>query len=118
MFSIPTSPKLANVLAERATGKFLRYLRHSQAAAHISPESRVVIQILNHATKATLVGSRKKTVPIIVFLLVMILTCGLALVLENVRPAVIVASVPTRAPEAPSRSEQSQPADQVAGKKS
>jgi hypothetical protein len=74
--------------ASQGTRAFLTFLQHRQAAAGIPQSDRVVMQVLRQPTSAVLVSNRKKTLPIVVFLSVMIAVLGLAFILENLRPRI------------------------------
>jgi hypothetical protein len=65
---------------------FTRYVATQQAHAGIRPNARVVLSLVQRAAQVKLVVPRKKTVPIAVFLTIMIATLGAAFVLENLRP--------------------------------
>jgi hypothetical protein len=82
------SPKHAVALAGRGSEAFIEFIRDQQAAAEIPKEQRVLLQVLTRPEEATLLAGRKKTVPIIVFLTVMIAAVGLAFILENLRPRI------------------------------
>jgi hypothetical protein len=73
-------------LSRRVTKAFQTFLGRNQRAARIPTNQRVVVQVVNQARKAKLVEGRKLTLPIVVFLTVMIATLGLAFLLENLRP--------------------------------
>ena len=47
-----------------------------------------MLQVVNPPQPPVVVAPRKKTLPIVVFMMVMAATLGTAFVLENVRPAV------------------------------
>jgi hypothetical protein len=78
----------AIAIANRGAGAFMQYLATQQAAARVPAKDRVVVSVLNTANSSTLVTKRKKTIPIVVFITVMIATLGLAFILENLRPRV------------------------------
>jgi hypothetical protein len=81
----PTSSK-AMELANRAARVFQRYIDQTQGAAGIPESRRVVLQMINRAPPAELAQGHKKTVPMLVFMMVMAATLGLAFILENLRP--------------------------------
>jgi hypothetical protein len=64
----------------------VKFIREEQQVNQIPDDDRVVIEVIERPTKATLLAGRPKVVPILVFLLVMGATIGLALLLENLRP--------------------------------
>jgi hypothetical protein len=72
-------------LAHRSTTAFTTYLVHEQQEARIGQAERVVTQVLNSGTGAIRVAGRGKTVPILIFLAVMVAVFGLGFVLENIK---------------------------------
>jgi len=80
-----TGPR-AHELADRATRAFLAYLTDLQAKNLIPESKRVVVDVVQSAVKPELVTGRSKTLPIVVFLTVMMAVLGLAFALENLRP--------------------------------
>jgi hypothetical protein len=75
-------------LARRGLDAFTKFITKEQAAAGIPSEQRVLLQVLRQPEDATLLVGRKKTLPIMVFLAVMIAAVGLAFMLENLRPRI------------------------------
>jgi hypothetical protein len=77
-------------LAQASTRTFLNYVSQNQASQQIPNSQRVLLQVITPATAsaAQVIAGRKKTIPIIVFLAVLMATVGLAYVLENLRPAI------------------------------
>jgi hypothetical protein len=65
---------------------FMRYIATKQAQAGIKPSDRVLLSLVQRPAEVKVVVPRKKTVPIAVFLVIMISTLGAAFVLENLRP--------------------------------
>ena len=86
------TPRIAERLATIGTSAFREYIAAQQRGAGIPDSQRVDVQIVNSAQPALLVQGRKKTLPIAVFLGVMIMTVGAAFILENLRPRIQVAS--------------------------
>ena len=86
---------LARGIATRATGSFLTYLQDQQAAAGIPTDQRVLVTEVNQPLKPLLVAGRKKTMPILIVVAMMSLAIGLAFILENARPRVREAALPT-----------------------
>jgi hypothetical protein len=82
------TPAKAMRLAHRAARAFMSYVLDQQNAANIAPGKRVQFRVVNAPQGATLVGPRKKTLPIVIFLTLLTATLGLAFVLENLRPRV------------------------------
>jgi hypothetical protein len=65
---------------------FMRYVAAQQARAGVPAHNRVLLDFVKRPTQVRVVVPRKKTVPIAVFLAIMISTLGAAFVLENLRP--------------------------------
>jgi hypothetical protein len=80
------TPREAASVAKRASLAFRAYLQEKQQAAKIALNERAVVQEIGSASQATLLKGRKKTAPVFIFLAIMIATCGLAFMLENLRP--------------------------------
>jgi hypothetical protein len=70
---------------DRGLAGFLGYVRASQAAAGIPQKQRVDLQILNAPGQAILIEPRKKTLPVVVFLAILVATLATAFILENRR---------------------------------
>jgi len=87
---IATSPEGAVVVAQRASNAFQEFLDTEQDRRAIPAEQRVVLTEVRHPTLGTtvLLEGRTKTLPIVVFLTVMLAVIGLAFILENIRPRV------------------------------
>ena len=83
-----SSPGKALALAHRASRAFMSYVTDQQNRAAIPPRLRVQFRVVNDAKQAALIGPRKKTLPIVIFLTILSATLGLAFVLENLRPRV------------------------------
>jgi hypothetical protein len=86
-------------LAKRATGALKTYMVRSQVRAHIELKDRVSLSTINAAGEAKLTAGRSKTLPIVVFLTVLLAVCGICFLLENVRPRIraVPAETETRA---------------------
>ncbi len=82
------TPEDAIRIARRGVEGFRRYLEQQQIRTGIPTSERVHLSVLNAATGAVISSPRKKTLPIVVFLTVMIAAVGLAFILENLRPRV------------------------------
>jgi hypothetical protein len=78
----------ARTLARRESEAFRQYIAVEQRANGIPVARRVNVTIVKRAQPAQLLKGRSKTLPIVIFMTVMIATCGLAFVLENLRPRV------------------------------
>ena len=84
------TPARAAALVDARIDAFVHLIEKRQADAGTPKADRIVVDELNRASAgtATLVAGRKKTMPMVVFIAVMTMTCGLAFVLENLRPRV------------------------------
>ncbi|HEV7640862.1 MAG TPA: hypothetical protein VGO39_08355 [Gaiellaceae bacterium] len=84
------SPGRAAALLNARIAAFKSYIETQQADAHLRAGNRVVVQVLRGGDPATaiVISGKKKTLPIVVFLAVMIAVTGLAFALENMRPRV------------------------------
>jgi hypothetical protein len=81
-----TKPR-AMELVKREAAAFLEYLRKRQVETGIPANQRVSVSIVK-GDQIRLLKPRSKTVPLMIFMLVMIATIGLAFMLENLRPRV------------------------------
>jgi hypothetical protein len=86
LMAISDSPLGAMVLAQRGARGLQTYLSEEQRAGHVPKSDRVVIQQVVRPTQARVFQPRSKTMPLVIFLAVMLATVGLAFLLENVRP--------------------------------
>lgn len=89
--AVAPTPQRANRLAGQAAAVFTRYVTQQQNAANIPSGQRVYLQTLNRPAEPQLVKARKMTLPIVVFLTMLVATLALAFVLENLRPRVRIA---------------------------
>lgn len=85
-----TSPQKAASLAADQTLAIIKYVQRNQQASDTPKSQRVLVEEVQSPLPklATIVGKRGKTLPIIVFLAVMIATLGLVFMLENMRPGI------------------------------
>lgn len=83
-----STPAKAKALAIRATDAFRTYLEEAQVKNQIPAENRVLVTVLTRAEKPVLVKGRSKTLPLVVFVTVIVAVVGLAFLLENLRPRV------------------------------
>jgi hypothetical protein len=72
-------------IARRETAAFLEYLQQQQQTAKIPPSQRVVVQLLNRAETAQIVQGRKKTMSVLVFMVVLLGACMAALIRDNLQ---------------------------------
>jgi hypothetical protein len=82
------SPEGSIAIAKRMSAAFQRYLKQNQTAAGIPDAGRVVVETASAARTATLAQGRRLTIPIVIFLTVLIATVGLAFILENLMPSI------------------------------
>lgn len=82
------SPVRAYTLATREVAALQEFLASEQRADSVPPERRVSFELVKKPTPAVLVTGRSRTLPIVVFLTVLITAIGLAFVLENLRPRI------------------------------
>jgi capsular polysaccharide biosynthesis protein len=88
--AISATPANSAVLANDSISALRAFIERQQTEAGIPPTKRDQLEILNRARPfAALVATpRSKTPPVIVFVLVVAATIGLAFLLENLRPRV------------------------------
>ena len=79
------TPSGAIATAQAGANALMGYLRQQQRAAGIPKAHRVVLQEILRPRKTTVLNPTKKTLPVVVFLTVMLAVLGLAFVLENLR---------------------------------
>jgi hypothetical protein len=84
--AIADTPSRAVALAKRETSAFLAYIRQEQQKNANSPQDRVRLEVITTAGRPKRLVARPMTLPIVVFLTVMIAFVGLAFLLENLRP--------------------------------
>lgn len=82
---LATSPARAVQVASTVSSRFLSYVQSNSKP--IQPNQRIVVQPVSLAAdNVKVVKSRSKTLPIVVFLVVILGTVGLVYILENLRP--------------------------------
>ena len=84
--SLASSAEGAVDAANLGSKALREYLSREQVSAAIPERQRVRVDVVSGAREATLAEGRRKTLPVIVFLSVMIAVFGLAFALENLRP--------------------------------
>lgn len=99
--AVAPSARDATLLSLRAAQVFQKYIDHQQQAAGIPPNQRVVLQMVNGVSQLQLLTPHKKTVPIVIFLGVMIAVLALIFALENLRPRLHAARVSAAEAEHP-----------------
>jgi len=82
------SPTRSLALARHATAAFRDYLELLQAQNNIPTDKRVVVTTVRSYEPPLLIAGHSKTLPVVVFLTVMMGITGICLVLENLRPRV------------------------------
>jgi hypothetical protein len=85
---IAATPEGAHALAFGATEAFRTFLERQQARNGIPSQNRVLVTILQSADEPKLLKGRSKTLPLVVFVTVMVGIVGLSFLLENLRPRV------------------------------
>jgi hypothetical protein len=80
------SPQASALLAQRTANALLTFVHRQQNDARIPADARVRVEPLSRPNRQVLVSGRGKTIPVIVFVAVLMAACGLAFVLENLRP--------------------------------
>jgi len=75
-------------LTTRDTDALVAYIRAQQAENGIRDNNRVVVQVIKQPGQSTVLKGRSKTVPVMVFLAVLVLVIAIVLVLENLRPRI------------------------------
>jgi hypothetical protein len=83
LIAIASTPERSRQLVIRATDAFRQFLATKQAQNKIGENQRVLVTVVRRADKPELFAGRSLTLPIVVFMGVMILISGLAFVLEN-----------------------------------
>jgi hypothetical protein len=83
-----TTGERAAQLALRATAAFREYLAAEQDANEIPAKKRVVMTEVNRSVPPELLAGRSKTLPVVVFLTIMLAVVGIAFLVENLRPRV------------------------------
>jgi hypothetical protein len=92
----------ATRLAHGAAVIFLAYVARQQALASIPPKSRIQLSLVESGASAKLVEGQKLSVPILVFLAVMVAILTMVFVRENLQPRV-GAELVSLSPDAPSQ---------------
>src|SRR3954452_6561845 len=80
------SPGHALELTRRATGALKAYVLRQQVRSKIEPKDRVQLRTVAAASQLKLLAGRSKTLPVVVFLTVLMAAFGLCFLLENLRP--------------------------------
>jgi hypothetical protein len=84
--AISDSPQHALGLVVGTTDAFRAFLAREQERNAIPVDNRVRLTIIKRADRPALLAGRSMTLPVIVFLAVMILVSAFAFILENMRP--------------------------------
>ena len=93
LISLAPSPQRAVAIATQASSMLERSVEAQQKDAGIPTTQRVLLQNLQQPYRVTIASGRKKTVPIVVFMTVLLAAIGLILALENIRPRVRLGEV-------------------------
>ena len=83
LFGKAGTPEAAKATVTRGLEGFVSYMQASQVAARIPKSRRIQLSVINAPQPAILIEPRKKTLPIVVFLAVMIAAIAVAFVVEN-----------------------------------
>ena len=88
--AISATPANSAILANDGIVALERFVARQQAELGVPPAKRAELQQLNRAlpSAAQVATPRSKTLPVVVFVLIMAATVGLAFMLENLRPRV------------------------------
>jgi hypothetical protein len=86
--AIATTPIEAVDLAARTLDAFESYLSRQQALNDVPQPDRVVVQEVARPRHVSVFQGRSKTMPIVIFLGIFLVTIATAFVLENLRPRV------------------------------
>jgi hypothetical protein len=86
--ALASTPQAAYSLGKRHLRAFQTWLRTNQEEAGTEPANQIILQPVIGPLPAHLLAGRKKTVPILIFLATLVIVCGLAFVLENLRPRI------------------------------
>jgi hypothetical protein len=90
---IADSPSTSLALTQRTASALREYIADQQRSRGVEASDRIGLEVVQAAGGTRLLAGRAKTLPIVVFLTVMVAVMGLAFILENLRPR--VRSVPT-----------------------
>jgi hypothetical protein len=88
-----TTENDARSLSWRAATAVRTYLQQQQDAAKIPDSERIILQPVQQPLRAALIQPRKMTLPIMIFGTILLASCGLAFVLENLKPRMRIAPV-------------------------
>lgn len=83
LFGRASTPASAERTLARGLEGFVGFVRANQIAAGIPERQRIELRVINAPLPAALLEPRKKTLPVVVFLAVMIAAVALAFILEN-----------------------------------
>jgi hypothetical protein len=86
--AIAKSPKTAESLAKRQALALRDYVVREQDRNRIAANDRVILKLVKTPGTATIFQARATTLPIVVFLTVLMAAMALAFVLENLRPRI------------------------------
>ena len=100
---IARSPKASRSLSANAADALRTFITRQQAQNGIAPSERIVLQVVNKAGGTKIFATRKKTLPIVVFLTASLAVIALAFTLENLRPRIRVAKDVEATPPVPAQ---------------
>jgi hypothetical protein len=81
--SLATSKASAFDRVSRQADAFMQYISEQQTANRVASANRVLLKVVNGPTTPEVVVPRKITLPVVVFLSMLVVTGGLILALEN-----------------------------------
>jgi capsular polysaccharide biosynthesis protein len=83
--AVAESPTAATRLAIRATDTFIKFVKARQEHAGIPQHKRIQLEILTRAGVPQLIGPRKKTTPIFIFVACLTIVVAAAFIRDNMR---------------------------------
>jgi hypothetical protein len=94
MVAFTRNATLAQQRVQQQAQAFVGYLRARQIATGIPDKRRVSVSLIKGPSKPFIAVPRKKTLPVIVFLSMLIATCALVLVLDNLASRRVARAAP------------------------
>jgi hypothetical protein len=85
---VADSPSTSQALTQRTASALGEYIEDQQRRGGVEASERIGLEVVQAAGGTRLLAGRSKTLPIVVFLTVMVAVMGLAFILENLRPRV------------------------------
>ncbi len=94
MVAFTRNATLAQQRVQQQAQAFIGYLRARQIATGIPDKRRISVSLIKGPSKPFIAVPRKKTLPVIVFMSMLIATCALVLVLDNLASRRVARSAP------------------------